>query len=48
MYLTIFFIKFSEEIINLDNIVTLDREGRTIPKTRRRFSLREGNRSQRM
>ncbi|XP_018577381.1 serine/threonine-protein kinase Genghis Khan [Anoplophora glabripennis] len=37
-----------KEIINLDNIVTLDREGRTVPKTRRRFSLREGNRSQRI
>nr|CAI5825880.1 unnamed protein product [Callosobruchus analis] len=36
------------ELINLDNIVTLDREGRTVQKTRRRFSLREGNRSQRM
>ncbi|XP_019870807.1 serine/threonine-protein kinase Genghis Khan isoform X2 [Aethina tumida] len=36
------------ELLNLDNIVTLDRDGRTIQKTRRRFSLREGNRSQRM
>ncbi|KAJ8936856.1 hypothetical protein NQ318_012819 [Aromia moschata] len=36
------------EVLNLDNIVTLDREGRTVQKTRRRFSLREGNRSQRI
>ncbi|CAH1186148.1 unnamed protein product [Phyllotreta striolata] len=36
------------EIINIDNIVTIDRDGRTIHKTRRRFSLREGNRTQRM
>ncbi|KAK9881578.1 hypothetical protein WA026_016452 [Henosepilachna vigintioctopunctata] len=37
-----------KEIINLDNIVTLDREGRTVQRPRRRFSLREGNKSQRM
>ncbi|XP_044268863.1 serine/threonine-protein kinase Genghis Khan isoform X2 [Tribolium madens] len=36
------------ELINLDNVVTLDREGRTLQRPRRRFSLREGNRSQRM
>ncbi|KAG5886020.1 hypothetical protein JTB14_023661 [Gonioctena quinquepunctata] len=36
------------ELINMDNIVTLDREGRTVHKTRRRFSFREGNRTQRM
>nr|XP_023026524.1 serine/threonine-protein kinase Genghis Khan isoform X1 [Leptinotarsa decemlineata]XP_023026525.1 serine/threonine-protein kinase Genghis Khan isoform X1 [Leptinotarsa decemlineata]XP_023026526.1 serine/threonine-protein kinase Genghis Khan isoform X1 [Leptinotarsa decemlineata] len=36
------------ELINMENIVTLDREGRTVHKTRRRFSLREGNRAQRM
>ncbi|CAG9835316.1 unnamed protein product [Diabrotica balteata] len=36
------------ELLNIDNIVTLDRDGRTIHKTRRRFSLREGNRTQRM
>lgn len=36
------------ELINIDNIVTLDRDGRTIHKTRRRFSLREANRTQRM
>ncbi|KAJ8981694.1 hypothetical protein NQ317_003415 [Molorchus minor] len=36
------------EVINLDNIVTLDREGRTVQKTRRKYSLREGNRSQRI
>ncbi|KAL3275979.1 hypothetical protein HHI36_020710 [Cryptolaemus montrouzieri] len=37
-----------KELINLDNIVTLDREGRTVQRPRRRFSLREGNKSQRM
>lgn len=37
-----------KELINLDNIVTLDREGRTITRPRRRFSLREGNKSQRL
>ncbi|XP_063931323.1 serine/threonine-protein kinase Genghis Khan isoform X3 [Zophobas morio] len=36
------------ELINLDNVVTLDREGRTLQRPRRRFSLREGNRSQRI
>lgn len=36
------------ELINMDNIVTQDREGRTIQKPRRRFSLREGNKSQRL
>ncbi|XP_056637634.1 serine/threonine-protein kinase Genghis Khan isoform X2 [Diorhabda sublineata] len=36
------------ELINIDNIVTVDRDGRTIHKTRRRFSLRETNRTQRM
>lgn len=36
------------ELINLDNIVTVDRDGRFVQKPRRRFSLREGNRSQRI
>ncbi|XP_064212287.1 serine/threonine-protein kinase Genghis Khan isoform X2 [Tribolium castaneum] len=36
------------ELINLDNVVTLDRDGRTLQRPRRRFSLREGNRSQRI
>ncbi|CAH1179570.1 unnamed protein product [Phaedon cochleariae] len=36
------------EVINLDNIVTIDRDGRTVQKTKRRFSLREGNRTQRI
>lgn len=31
----------------MDNIVTQDRDGRTIQRPRRRFSLREGNKSQR-
>ncbi|XP_060520410.1 serine/threonine-protein kinase Genghis Khan isoform X2 [Cylas formicarius] len=35
------------ELINLENIVTLDTEGRIIQKPRRRFSIREGHRSQR-
>ncbi|XP_048525386.1 serine/threonine-protein kinase Genghis Khan isoform X4 [Dendroctonus ponderosae] len=35
------------ELLNLENIVTLDTEGRVIQKPRRRFSLREGNRSTR-
>lgn len=39
---------FVGELLKLDNLVTVDRDGRTIQKTRRRFSLREGNRSQRM
>lgn len=39
---------FIGELINLDNVVTLDRDGRTMTRPRRRFSLREGNRSQRM
>lgn len=41
-------IGFLGELINLDNVVTLDRDGRTLQRPRRRFSLREGNRSQRM
>uniref|UniRef100_A0AAR5P9L4 non-specific serine/threonine protein kinase n=1 Tax=Dendroctonus ponderosae TaxID=77166 RepID=A0AAR5P9L4_DENPD len=36
------------ELLNLENIVTLDTEGRVIQKPRRRFSLREGNRSTRL
>lgn len=36
------------ELINLENIVSLDNEGRVIQKPRRRFSLREGNRSSRL
>lgn len=40
--------RFAGELLNLDNIVTLDREGRTVQRPRRRFSLREGNRAQRM
>ncbi|KAL1517229.1 hypothetical protein ABEB36_001021 [Hypothenemus hampei] len=35
------------ELLNLENIVTLDTEGRVIQKPKRRFSLREGNRSTR-
>ncbi|CAG9761230.1 unnamed protein product [Ceutorhynchus assimilis] len=35
------------ELLNLENINTLDTEGRVIQKPRRRFSLREGNRSTR-
>ncbi|XP_050303766.1 serine/threonine-protein kinase Genghis Khan isoform X2 [Anthonomus grandis grandis] len=36
------------ELLNLENIVTLDTEGRVVHKPRRRFSLREGHRSTRM
>ncbi|XP_025830500.1 serine/threonine-protein kinase Genghis Khan isoform X3 [Agrilus planipennis] len=36
------------ELINLDNFVTQDRDGRTIQRPRRRFSLREGHRGQRI
>ncbi|XP_048525385.1 serine/threonine-protein kinase Genghis Khan isoform X2 [Dendroctonus ponderosae] len=36
-----------QKLLNLENIVTLDTEGRVIQKPRRRFSLREGNRSTR-
>ncbi|GJQ77807.1 putative protein serine threonine kinase [Trypoxylus dichotomus] len=39
---------YQRELINLDNIITQDREGRTVQKPRRRFSLREGNKSQRL
>ncbi|XP_076263093.1 serine/threonine-protein kinase gek isoform X1 [Rhynchophorus ferrugineus] len=36
------------ELINLENIVTLDTEGKVVQKPRRRFSIREGNRSARL
>ncbi|KAK5640191.1 hypothetical protein RI129_011002 [Pyrocoelia pectoralis] len=36
------------ELINLDNLIVQDREGRTLQRPRRRFSLREGNRTQRL
>ncbi|XP_066254652.1 serine/threonine-protein kinase Genghis Khan-like [Euwallacea similis] len=35
------------ELLNLENIVALDTEGRVVRKPRRRFSIREGNRSTR-
>lgn len=36
------------ELINLDNLILQDREGRNVQRPRRRFSLREGNKAQRM
>ncbi|XP_017770239.1 PREDICTED: serine/threonine-protein kinase Genghis Khan isoform X2 [Nicrophorus vespilloides] len=36
------------EVLNLDNIVPIDREGRILQRTRRKFSLREGNKSQKL
>ncbi|XP_022905232.1 serine/threonine-protein kinase Genghis Khan isoform X2 [Onthophagus taurus] len=39
---------YQRELINLDNIIIQDRDGRTIQKPRRRFSIREGNKSQRI
>lgn len=36
------------ELINLDNLIIQDRDGRTIQRPRRRFSLREGNKAQRL
>lgn len=36
------------ELINMDNILMHDRDGRSVQRPRRRFSLREGNRATRI
>lgn len=36
------------EVLNLENLFAVDRDGRTVTRPRRRFSLREGNKSQRI